>query len=84
MFQIHKVRCGIEDRLKMVQEASTIQLDRPENLERVSLSCCRYLGLGTYPRPRAIEGGILPEARFVFEEDSRSFALGFFLRLGYS
>ena len=35
------------------------------------------------PRPGLVEGGVLAKAGFVFEENGRLFALGFFLRLGY-
>jgi len=82
-FEIRTICFGIEDFLKMVEKTCTIQLDRTKNLERVSLPRSWYFHLTTYPRPRAIEGGVLPEARFVLEDDGRSLASCFFLMLGY-
>lgn len=82
-FEIHDVCFGIEDLLKVVEKSGTIQFDCTEYFERISLPHSRYFWLRTYPRPCSIEGWVLPEARFVFEEDGRSFAFGFFLMLGY-
>ena len=83
-FEIPDVCFGIEDVLEAVKESGVIQLDRPKNLECVSLSGSRYLRLRPYSRPCAIERGVLPEACFVFEEDGCPFVVGFFLMLGYS
>lgn len=82
-FEIPDVCFGIEDVLEVVKESGVIQLDRPKNLERVSLPSSGYLWLRTYSRPCAVERGVLSEACLVFEEDSRPFAFGFFLMLGY-
>ena len=67
----------------MIKEPSTVQLDRAEYLERISLPRSWDLRLRTYSRPCLMERRVLPEAGFVFEEDSRPFAPGFFLMLGY-
>ena len=57
-----------------------IQLNRTrtKNLECISLPCSRYLWLKTYSRPCPVECGVLLKPCFVFEEDGRPFALGFF------
>jgi hypothetical protein len=38
--------------------------------------------LASYPGPCLVEGGILPERGFVFEEERWSFAFDFFLMSG--
>lgn len=81
-FQILDVGIGIEDLLKMVKEPGTVDLDRAKDLEGVSLAGGRDLRLRAYPGPGLIEGGVLPEAGFVFEEERRPFVFGFFLRVG--
>lgn len=74
---------GIEDVLETVKEACAIQFYGAKNLESVSLAGSRYFWLRTYPRPCAVECGVLPEARFVFVKDGCPFVFGFFLMLGY-
>lgn len=82
-FEVPDVRYCIEHFLKMIEESGTVQLDCSENLERVPLSRGWDFRLRTYPCPCPIEGRVLAEAGFVFEEDRRPFAPGFFLMLGY-
>lgn len=81
-FEIRYICNCIEDRLKLVKKSCKIQLDCTENLQCISLPCCWYFRLRTYSRPSHVEGGILPETCFVFEEDRRPCGLGFFLILG--
>lgn len=68
---------------KRYKEAKGVKLDGAEDFEGVSLPGRRDLGLRAAARPGLVEGGVLAEAGFVFEEDGGLFALGFFLRLGY-
>lgn len=82
-FEIPDVRFGIEHFLEMIEEPGTVEFDGSEDLERVPLPCGRDFRLRSYPCPGAIEGRVLPEAGFVFEEDRCPFALGFFLMRGY-
>jgi len=81
--EISDVRFSIEHILKMIEKSGTVQFDCSKSLERVSLSGGRDFRLRTYPCPGAIEGRVLPEAGFVFEEDRCPFAFGFFLMVGY-
>src|SRR5437016_5469052 len=82
-FQVLDVRFGVEYALEMVEKPRAIQLDGTIDLERVPLPSSRYRGLRTYSRPGAVERRVLPEARFVLEEESPAFAFGFFLIRGY-
>ena len=82
-FEILDVGFGVENRLEVVKEPSAVQFDGAKYLQGVSLSCGGDLWLRTPARPGLVERGVLAEAGFVFEEDGRLFALGFFLRLGY-
>ena len=81
-FEILDVSLGIENLLEVVKEPSRIKLDGAKDLQGVSLSGGGDLRLRAAPRPSPVERGVLAEAGFVFEEDGRCFALGFFLRLG--
>jgi len=72
----------VENGLKMIKEPSVVEFDGAEYLQGVSLSGGGDLWLGATARPGLIERGVLAEAGFVFEENERLFALGFFLRLG--
>ena len=78
-FEVSHIGLGIEDFLKMVEKPGTVQLDCSKNLEGVSLSRGWDLRLSTYPCPCPIQGRVLPETGFVFEEDRCPFAPGFFL-----
>ena len=82
-FEILDVGFGVENRLEVVKEPSAVEFDGAKYLQGVSLSCGGDLWLRTPARPGLVERGVLAEAGFVFEEDGRLFALGFFLRLGY-
>ena len=82
-FEIVDIGSGIENLLEVVKEPSTVKFDSAKYLQGVSLSCGRDLWLRASARPGLVERGVLAEAGFVFEEDNRFFALGFFLRLGY-
>ena len=82
-FEILDVGLGVENRLEVVKEPSAVEFDGAKYLQGVSLSCGGDLWLRTPARPGLVERGVLAEAGFVFEEDGRLFALGFFLRLGY-
>jgi hypothetical protein len=66
----------------VVKESSRIKLDGAKDLQGVSLSGGADLRLRASPRPSPIERAVLAVAGFVFEEDGRFFALGFFLSLG--
>lgn len=81
-FQILDVSLRIEDLLEVVKEPSRIKLDGAEDLQGVSLSRGGDLRLRASACPSPVERGVLAEAGFVFEEDGRLFAVGFFLRLG--
>ena len=81
-FEILDVGLGVENRLKVIKEASAVEFDSAKYLQGVSLSCGGDLWLRAPARPGLVECGVLAEAGFVFEEDGRLFALGFFLRLG--
>ena len=81
-FEILDVGCGIENALEVVKEPGAVQFDGAKYLQGVSLSGGGDLWLRAPPRPGLVERGVLAKAGFVFEEDGRLFALGFFLRLG--
>jgi len=81
-FEVFDIGLGVEYGLEMIEEASAVQFDGAKYLQGVSLSCGGDLWLRAPARPGLVERGILAEARFVFEENDRFFALGFFLRLG--
>ena len=81
-FEIIDVSIGVEDLLEVVKEPSAVEFDGAKYLQGVSLSCGGDLRLRTPARPSLVERGVLAEAGFVFEENGRLFALGFFLRLG--
>ena len=82
-FEIVDVGIGIENLLEVIKESSTVKFDCAKYFQGISLSCGRDLWLRASARPRLVERGVLAEAGFVFEEDGRLFAFGFFLRLGY-
>ncbi len=82
-FEIVDVGIGVENLLEVVMEPSSIKFDGAKYFQGISLSRGRDLRLRASARPGLVEGGVLAEAGFVFEEDGRLFALGFFLRLGY-
>lgn len=82
-FEIIDVGSGIENLLEMIKEPSTVKFDGAKYFQGVSLPCGGDLWLTASARPGLMERGVLAEAGFVFEEDGRLFALGFFLRLGY-
>ena len=81
-FEILDVGGGIENRLEVIKEPSMVEFDGTKYLQGVSLSCGGDLWLRAAARPGLVERGVLAEAGFVFEENGRLFALGFFLRLG--
>lgn len=62
-----------------VIEFRPIQIDRPENLLRVSLARRRNLWLVSSTGPGLIESGILAETGFISKEQSRLPLSGFFL-----
>lgn len=82
-FEIVDVSIGVENLLEVVKESSSVEFDCAKYFQGVSLPCGRDLWLRAPARPRLVERRVLAEAGFVFEEDERLFALGFFLRLGY-
>ena len=82
-FEIVDVGIGVENVLEVIKEPSAIKFDGAKYFQSVSLSCGRDLWLRTSARPGLVERGVLAEAGFVFEEDGRPFAFGFFLRSGY-
>jgi hypothetical protein len=82
LFQVEDIGLGIEDLLKPVEESSGIQLDGAENFQCLFLPGSGNFGLASYSSPCLIEGGVLPETRFVLEEKGRPFAFGFFLMSG--
>lgn len=81
-FEIFDIGRGVENSLEVIKEPSAVQFDGAKYLQGVSLSCGGDLWLRAPARPGLVERGVLAEAGFVFEEDGRPFALGFFLRLG--
>lgn len=81
-FEIVDVGIGIENLLEVVKEPSRIEFDGAKDLQGVSLSRGGDLRLRAPARPSSVERGVLAEAGFVFEENGRLFAVGFFLRLG--
>ena len=81
-FEILDIGLGVDNRLEVVKEPSAVQFDGAKYLQGISLSCGGDLWLRAPARPCLVERGVLAEAGFVFEEDGRLFALGFFLRLG--
>lgn len=83
LFEIVDVGIGIENLLEVVKEPSTVKFDGAKYFQGVSLPCRGDLRLRASARPGLVERRVLAEAGFVFEEDGRLFALGFFLRLGY-
>lgn len=82
-FEIVDVGVGVENLLEAIKEPSTVKFDRAKYFQGVSLPCRGDLWLRPLARPGLVESGVLPEAGFVFEEDGRRFAFGFFLRSGY-
>jgi hypothetical protein len=66
----------------MVEKAGRKQLDGAKYFQGIFLASGGDFWLASYPGPGLIEGGVLPEAGFVFEEKGRPFALGFFLISG--
>ena len=81
-FEIFDVGVGSEDPLEVVKKSGAVQCDDTEYLQGVSLPCGRNFRLSADAGPGLVEGGILSEAGFVFEEDRRFLALGFFLMSG--
>ena len=82
-FEIVDVSIGVENLLEVVKESSSVEFDGAKYFQGVSLPCGGDLWLRASARPGLVERRVLAEADFVFEEDRRFFALGFFLRLGY-
>ena len=81
-FEILDVGLGVENALEVIKEPSGVEFDGAKYFQGVSLSCGGDLWLRAPARPGLVERGVLAEAGFVFEEDGRLFALGFFLRSG--
>jgi hypothetical protein len=82
-FEIVDVSIGVENLLEVVKESSRVEFDGAKYFQGVSLPRGGDLWLRASARPCLVERRVLAEAGFVFEEDGRLFALGFFLRLGY-
>lgn len=81
-FQVREIGVGVEDLLKLVAKPGGVEFDGAEDLEARALAGGRDFRLRTDPAPGLVEGGILPEGGFVFEEEGGPFAARFFLMRG--
>lgn len=77
-FQIVEIRLSVEDLLEMVEETGGIQLDGAEDFQGFLLPGRGDLRLAPDPGPDLVEGRVLPEGGFAFEEESSPFVVGFF------
>ena len=73
---------SIEDAVLTVMESRAPQLDGAQNLHRLAFPGDPKLGWPSDSAPGGMQGGVLPETRFVGENQRPVFPVGFFLRLG--
>jgi len=78
-----QVRGSIENGILLVMEAGLPEFDGAKDLDALTLAGDRDLRRPADPTPGGVQRGVLPEARFVGEDQRPVFSLGFFLRLGY-
>ncbi len=81
-FQEPQVGGRIEHRVPAVVEARGKHVHRPKDLNALARPRHGDQGLRPDPRPGLVEGGVLAEAGFVFEDERSPLAAGFFLMLG--
>lgn len=82
VLQEGEIRLGVEDLLGYVHEPGTIELDGAQDLDVFTFSGDRDLWWMADSCPGCVQGGVLPEARLVGEDQSPVFPFGFFLMLG--
>lgn len=73
----------VEGRLAPIQEPGRVDFYGAQDLDAPALAGYRDVRLTADPRPRRMEGRVLPETGFVGEEERSPFPVGFFLMLGY-
>ena len=81
-FQKRQVGQRVEAFIPLVMETGAIQIDGPEDLHTLALSGDRDLRRVPDSAPGGMQGGVLPEAGFIGEEQRPVFSLGFFLMPG--
>ena len=81
---LQKIQVGgrVEDRGLRIMEAGAPKLDGPQDLDALPFAGNRDLGRMSDSAPGGVQGGILPEAGFVGENQRPLLAAGFFLRRG--
>ena len=82
LFEKAEVSGGVEDCVLSIIELRAPQFDGSENLHALALSGDRNFGRATYAAPGRVQGGVLPEAGFVGEDQRPVPRLGFFFRFG--
>ena len=82
LFQKGEVGGGVEDGVLPVMETGAPQFDGAQDLHALALSRHRDFGRMADPAPGGMQGGVLPEAGFVGEDQRPAFGVSFFLRLG--
>ena len=82
LLQEIEVGRGVEDDVLSVMKSGVPQFDGTQDLHTLALSGDRDFGRVADPAPGGMQGGVLPEAGFVGEDQRPAFGAGFFLRLG--
>lgn len=82
MLQERQVGLRIEDVIALIEKPASLKFDGPQNLDALAFPCHRHIGGMADTPPRRMQGGILPKAGFIAEDQRPPFSLGFFLRRG--
>ena len=82
LFEEAKVGGGIKDGVLAIIKPRAPKFNGAENLHALALSGDRNFGRATYAAPGRVQGGVLPEAGFVGEDQRPVSRVGFFLRAG--
>ena len=82
LLQEVQVRLGVEYAVAPIEKPGRVNLDAAEDLHAPTLSGDRNLRLHATPRPRRVQGRILPEGGFVAMDQRRALRSGVFFRLG--
>lgn len=82
LFEEAEVGGGIEDGALAIIEPCAPEFDRAENLDVLAFSRHGDFRWASYAAPGGVERRVLPEARFVCEDERPVARAGFFLRAG--